>query len=40
LKKLPWIGFFSLGWRDSSDVLKLMESTLSNEQFDVNSFYC
>jgi hypothetical protein len=39
LKKLPWIGFFSREWRDSSDGLKPMESTLSKEQFDVKMFY-
>jgi hypothetical protein len=38
-KKLPSIRFFSLGWRDSSDVLQPVESTLSKEQFGVKSFY-
>jgi hypothetical protein len=38
-EKLPWIGFFSLEWRDSSDVLQSMETALRKQTFHVKSLY-
>jgi hypothetical protein len=39
LTKLPWIGLFSLGWRDSSGGLQSLGTTLSKQTFRVKCFY-
>jgi hypothetical protein len=39
IEKLPWIAFFSLRWRDSSDIFQSMSTRLNDQPFRVQRFF-